>query len=74
MRKRVPDDWISVQSTKACSRYHTPFVADKYKKLLALREQLDLDIDEAWMTFLDEFNVRQFHYQRAIQVGNRWKN
>jgi len=67
IRKRVPDEWISVQSIKTCFRYHTPFVAEKYKKLLALREQLDLDIDEAWRMFLDDFNAKQFDYQRAVQ-------
>ena len=68
IRKRVPDDWISVQSIKTCARYHTTFVCEKYKKLLALREQLDLDIDAAWMKFLDDFNSKQFDYQRAVQV------
>ena len=69
LRRRVPDDWMSVQSTKACGRYHTPFVAEKYKQLLAMREQLDLDVDDAWMTFLDEFNIRQYDFQRAVQVN-----
>ena len=74
IRKRVPDEWISVQSIKTCFRYHTPFVAEKYKKLLALREQLDLDIDEAWRMFLDDFNAKQFDYQRAVQVGVNEQN
>ena len=71
VRKRVPSTWISVQSTKTCARYHTPFVAENYRKLLALKEQLDLDVDQAWMTFLDGFNANQIEYQRAVQVRRR---
>uniref|UniRef100_A0A3Q2WAQ2 MutS homolog 3 (E. coli) n=1 Tax=Haplochromis burtoni TaxID=8153 RepID=A0A3Q2WAQ2_HAPBU len=36
----VPPEWVKISSTKAVSRYHSPFLVDRYKKLQQLREQL----------------------------------
>lgn len=40
-------------STKAVSRYHSPFLVDRYKKLQQLREQLMLDCQREWTNFLE---------------------
>lgn len=40
-------------STKAVSRYHSPFLVERYKKLLQLREQLLLDCQREWINFLE---------------------
>uniref|UniRef100_A0A672J4Y0 DNA mismatch repair protein MSH3 n=1 Tax=Salarias fasciatus TaxID=181472 RepID=A0A672J4Y0_SALFA len=49
----VPADWVKISSTKAVSRYHSPFVANRHKKLLQLREQLLLDCQREWTNFLE---------------------
>ncbi|XP_051279445.1 DNA mismatch repair protein Msh3 isoform X3 [Dicentrarchus labrax] len=49
----VPPDWVKISSTKAVSRYHTPFLVGRYKKLLQLREQLLLDSQTEWTNFLE---------------------
>ncbi|XP_037337480.2 DNA mismatch repair protein Msh3 isoform X2 [Pungitius pungitius] len=49
----VPPDWVKISSTKAVSRYHSPFLAERYKKLLQLREQLLLDCQREWTNFLE---------------------
>ncbi|XP_037634304.1 DNA mismatch repair protein Msh3 isoform X2 [Sebastes umbrosus] len=49
----VPPDWAKISSTKAVGRYHSPFLAERYKKLLQLREQLLLDSQREWTNFLE---------------------
>ncbi|XP_034396987.1 DNA mismatch repair protein Msh3 isoform X3 [Cyclopterus lumpus] len=62
----VPPDWVKISSTKAVSRYHSPFLAERYKKLLQLREQLLLDCQREWTHFLDQFGEHYHTMKRAI--------
>ncbi|XP_068559288.1 DNA mismatch repair protein Msh3 [Cebidichthys violaceus] len=62
----VPPDWVKISSTKAVSRYHSPFLAERYKKLLQLREQLLLDCQREWTNFLDQFGEHYHTMKRAI--------
>ena len=39
-------------STKAVSRFHPPFVVERYRKLCQLREQLVATVTDAWEQFL----------------------
>ncbi|XP_061674044.1 DNA mismatch repair protein Msh3 isoform X2 [Syngnathoides biaculeatus] len=62
----VPRDWVKISSTKAVGRYHSPFLAERYKKLLRLREQLLLDCQREWTTFMDQFGEHYHAMKRAI--------
>uniref|UniRef100_A0A672J3Z0 DNA mismatch repair protein MSH3 n=1 Tax=Salarias fasciatus TaxID=181472 RepID=A0A672J3Z0_SALFA len=62
----VPADWVKISSTKAVSRYHSPFVANRHKKLLQLREQLLLDCQREWTNFLDQFGQHYHTMKKAI--------
>uniref|UniRef100_A0A4W6C4U5 DNA mismatch repair protein MSH3 n=1 Tax=Lates calcarifer TaxID=8187 RepID=A0A4W6C4U5_LATCA len=62
----VPPDWVKISSTKAVSRYHSPFLVERYKKLLQLREQLLLDCQREWTNFLDQFGEHYHTMKRAI--------
>ncbi|XP_070820528.1 DNA mismatch repair protein Msh3 isoform X2 [Chaetodon trifascialis] len=62
----VPPDWVKISSTKAVSRYHSPFLVERYKKLLQLREQLLLDSQREWTNFLDQFGEHYHTMKRAI--------
>ncbi|KAM6943821.1 DNA mismatch repair protein Msh3 isoform 2-T2 [Lycodopsis pacificus] len=62
----VPPGWVKISSTKAVSRYHSPFLAERYKKLLQLREQLLLDCQREWTNFLDQFGEHYHTMKRAI--------
>ncbi|XP_040899208.1 DNA mismatch repair protein Msh3 isoform X2 [Toxotes jaculatrix] len=62
----VPRDWVKISSTKAVSRYHSPFLVERYKKLLQLREQLLLDCQREWTNFLDQFGEHYHTMKRAI--------
>ncbi|EMP29535.1 DNA mismatch repair protein Msh3 [Chelonia mydas] len=49
----VPSDWVKVGSTKAVSRFHSPFIVENYRHLNQLREQLVLDCNAEWLNFLE---------------------
>ncbi|XP_069080623.1 DNA mismatch repair protein Msh3 isoform X2 [Pleurodeles waltl] len=51
----IPADWLKVSSTKAVSRFHSPFIVKNYRHLNQLREQLVLDCNAEWLRFLAEF-------------------
>ncbi|XP_037114435.1 DNA mismatch repair protein Msh3 isoform X1 [Syngnathus acus] len=63
----VPRDWNKVSSTKAVGRYHSPFVVERLKKLLQLREQLLLDCQREWTAFMDQFGEHYHTMKRAIR-------
>ncbi|XP_061755824.1 DNA mismatch repair protein Msh3 isoform X3 [Nerophis ophidion] len=62
----VPHDWVKINSTKTVSRYHSPFLVERLMKLLQLREQLLLDCQKEWTTFMDEFGEHYHTMKRAI--------
>ncbi|XP_026199618.1 DNA mismatch repair protein Msh3 isoform X2 [Anabas testudineus] len=62
----VPPDWVKISCTKAVSRYHSPFLVERYKKLLQLREQLLLDCQREWTNFLEQFGEHYHTMKRAI--------
>ena len=35
------------------SRFHTPYIVEKYKELNQNREQLLIDCNQAWLQFLE---------------------
>uniref|UniRef100_A0A3B3XD83 DNA mismatch repair protein MSH3 n=1 Tax=Poecilia mexicana TaxID=48701 RepID=A0A3B3XD83_9TELE len=53
-------------STKTVSRYHSPLLVERYKKLQQLREQLLLDCQREWTRFLDQFGEHYHTMKRAI--------
>nr|XP_060617698.1 DNA mismatch repair protein Msh3 isoform X1 [Anolis sagrei ordinatus] len=62
----VPSDWIQVSSTKAVSRFHTPFIVENYRHLNQLREQLVLDCNVEWLHFLDDFSDHYYSISKAV--------
>ncbi|XP_053727295.1 DNA mismatch repair protein Msh3 isoform X2 [Synchiropus splendidus] len=62
----VPSDWVKVSSTKTVGRYQSPFLLDRYKKLQQLREQLQLDCQQEWTDFLEQFGEHYHSMKRAI--------
>ncbi|KAK2837821.1 hypothetical protein Q5P01_015033 [Channa striata] len=66
MSSAVPRDWVKISCTKAVSRYHSPFLVERYKKLLQLREQLLLDCQREWTHFLEQFGEHYHTMKRAI--------
>ncbi|XP_069848894.1 DNA mismatch repair protein Msh3 isoform X2 [Dipodomys merriami] len=61
----IPTDWVKVGSTKAVSRFHSPFIVENYRHLNQLREQLVLDCSAEWLDFLENFSE---HYQSLCKA------
>ncbi|XP_066237855.1 DNA mismatch repair protein Msh3 isoform X2 [Saccopteryx leptura] len=62
----IPTDWIKVGSTKAVSRFHSPFIVENYRHLNQLREQLVLDCNAAWLDFLENFGEHYYSLCKAV--------
>ncbi|NWI76445.1 MSH3 protein, partial [Dryoscopus gambensis] len=65
-KSTVPSDWVMVSSTKAVSRFHSPFIIENYRLLNQLREQLVLDCSAEWLRFLDRFSEHYHPVSKAI--------
>ncbi|KAL2092081.1 hypothetical protein ACEWY4_011879 [Coilia grayii] len=66
MSSMVPGDWIKINSTKVVGRYHTPFIAEKHRHLLRLREQLVIDCGREWINFLHSFGEHYYILRKAV--------
>ncbi|XP_038621490.1 DNA mismatch repair protein Msh3 [Tachyglossus aculeatus] len=62
----IPSDWAKVGSTKAVSRFHSPFIVENYRHLNQLREQLVLDCNTEWLNFLDHFSEHYHSFCKAV--------
>ncbi|XP_063309797.1 DNA mismatch repair protein Msh3 [Pelobates fuscus] len=62
----VPSNWVNICSTKAVSRFHSPFIVENYRHLNQLREQLVLDCNTEWLHFLDEFGEHYHSVSKAV--------
>uniref|UniRef100_A0A8C4NFI4 MutS homolog 3 (E. coli) n=1 Tax=Eptatretus burgeri TaxID=7764 RepID=A0A8C4NFI4_EPTBU len=62
----VPSDWLKIGSTKAVSRFHTPYVVREYQKLCRLREQLKADANTEWLLFLGRFGQHYIDFRVAV--------
>ncbi|XP_031951796.1 DNA mismatch repair protein Msh3 isoform X2 [Corvus moneduloides] len=65
-KSSVPSDWVMVSSTKAVSRFHSPFITENYRLLNQLREQLVLGCSAEWLRFLDHFSEHYHPVSKAI--------
>uniref|UniRef100_A0A8C9RHN6 DNA mismatch repair protein MSH3 n=1 Tax=Scleropages formosus TaxID=113540 RepID=A0A8C9RHN6_SCLFO len=66
MVSSVPGDWVKISSTKAVSRFHTPYIAERHKRLLQLREQLVIDCNREWISFLQYFGEYYHVMRKAV--------
>ncbi|XP_037385883.1 DNA mismatch repair protein Msh3 isoform X2 [Talpa occidentalis] len=62
----IPTDWVKVGSTKAVSRFHSPFIVENYRHLNQLREQLVLDCNSEWLDFLENFGEHYYSLCKAV--------
>ncbi|KAJ8380672.1 hypothetical protein SKAU_G00014500 [Synaphobranchus kaupii] len=62
----VPPDWVKISSTKAVGRYHSPFIVERHRRLLQLREQLVIDCGQEWTNFLQQFGEHYHIMRKAV--------
>ncbi|KNC74017.1 hypothetical protein SARC_13425, partial [Sphaeroforma arctica JP610] len=53
--KKLPKDWIPINSTKKVGRYRTPMLDDLVLRLQEQRERLTIACEAAWMVMLEDF-------------------
>ncbi|KAJ8414872.1 hypothetical protein AAFF_G00023950 [Aldrovandia affinis] len=62
----VPSDWVKISSTKAVGRFHSPFIVERHRRLLQLREQLVIDCGREWTSFLQQFGEHYHIMRKAV--------
>lgn len=65
---RAPKNWISLASPQSCSRFHTPFIVEKYKELLQFRERVAMETANAWAQFVAEFASRYAIFRDTVDA------
>ncbi|XP_036454840.1 DNA mismatch repair protein Msh3 [Colossoma macropomum] len=66
MSSIVPPDWVKINSTKMVGRYHSPFIVERHRCLLQLREQLVIDCGREWINFLQLFGEHYYILRKAV--------
>ncbi|KAL4623212.1 DNA mismatch repair protein Msh3 [Arapaima gigas] len=66
MASTVPQGWVKISSTKAVGRFHTPFIVQRHRQLLQLREQLVIDCNREWINFLHQFGEHYHMMRKAV--------
>ncbi|KAI5613238.1 DNA mismatch repair protein Msh3 isoform X2, partial [Silurus asotus] len=66
MSSIVPSDWVKISSTKVVGRYHSPFIVERLRHLLRLREQLVIDCGREWINFLQLFGEHYYILKKAV--------
>ncbi|TRY63020.1 hypothetical protein TCAL_00792 [Tigriopus californicus] len=63
----VPDDWITINSTKYLIRYRSPFIHERIPEIQFAKEALESECKLGWKSFLQEFASRFPEFQKAIK-------
>ena len=66
--RRLPSDWLKVNSTKARVRYHTPAIKDGWIALTRAEELLEEESDKCWKLFLQRFASHYALFRGLINV------
>ncbi|KAF7002422.1 hypothetical protein CFC21_017917, partial [Triticum aestivum] len=65
--RRVPSNWMKVNSTKKTIRYHTPEVLKNLDNLLLAKEELAVICRKTWHKFLMDFGKYYAQFQASVE-------
>lgn len=65
--RRVPSNWMKVNSTKKTIRYHTPEVLKNLDNLLLAKEELAVICRKTWHKFLMDFGKYYAQFQATVE-------
>ncbi|KAL6844331.1 hypothetical protein ACP4OV_026004 [Aristida adscensionis] len=65
--RRVPSNWMKVNSTKKTIRYHTPEILKNLDSLLLAKEELAVVCRATWHKFLTDFGKYYAQFQAAVE-------
>lgn len=65
--RRVPSNWMKVNSTKKTIRYHTPEILKNLDSLLLAKEELAVICRTSWHKFLLDFSKYYAQFQATVE-------
>jgi len=65
--RRVPSNWIKINSTKKTIRYHTPEILKNLDNLLLAKEELAVICRSSWHKFLTDFGKYYAQFQAVVE-------
>ncbi|XP_034586927.1 DNA mismatch repair protein MSH3 [Setaria viridis] len=65
--RRVPSNWVKINSTKKTIRYHTPEILKNLDNLLLAKEELAVICRSTWHKFLTDFSKYYAQFQAAVE-------
>ncbi|XP_044967026.1 DNA mismatch repair protein MSH3 isoform X1 [Hordeum vulgare subsp. vulgare] len=65
--RKVPSNWLKVNSTKKAIRYHTPEVLKNLDNLLLAKEELAVICRKTWHKFLMDFDKYYAQFQATVE-------
>ncbi|PNT62187.1 DNA mismatch repair protein MSH3 isoform X2 [Brachypodium distachyon] len=65
--RRVPSNWMKVNSTKKTIRYHTPEIVKNLDNLVLAKEELAVICRTTWHTFLMDFGKYYAQFQATVE-------
>ncbi|RLM65599.1 DNA mismatch repair protein MSH3 [Panicum miliaceum] len=65
--RRVPSNWIKINSTKKTIRYHTPEILKNLDNLLLAKEELAVICRSSWHKFLTDFSKYYAQFQAVVE-------
>lgn len=66
--QKVPVDWLKVCSTKKINRYHSPEVLKALDGLTLAKEELTVECNKAWDSFLAEFASYYVDFRATVHA------
>ncbi|WVZ87744.1 hypothetical protein U9M48_034336 [Paspalum notatum var. saurae] len=65
--RRVPSNWIKINSTKKTIRYHTPEILKNLDHLVLAKEELAVRCRSTWHKFLTDFGKYYAQFQAVVE-------
>ncbi|KAK3143330.1 hypothetical protein QOZ80_4AG0299040 [Eleusine coracana subsp. coracana] len=65
--RRVPSNWMKINSTKKTIRYHTPEILKNLDSLLLAKEELAVICRTSWHKFLMDFGKYYAQFQATVE-------
>ena len=65
--RRVPSNWIKINSTKKAIRYHAPEILKNLDNLLLAKEELAVVCRSMWHKFLTDFSKYYAQFQAVVE-------
>ncbi|KAI5056606.1 hypothetical protein GOP47_0028424 [Adiantum capillus-veneris] len=66
--QKVPEEWVKISSTKKTNRYHPPEVLRALDVLALAKEELTVECNKAWQSFLADFASYYVDFRATVHA------